>query len=56
MRRQQIGIEIKKCETWTLRDIGGLSDRTLETFGPWALRARCPVRGELNMMLKISST
>jgi hypothetical protein len=30
---QQLCDDSKKCDAWTLRDVGGFSDRTLETFG-----------------------
>jgi hypothetical protein len=43
---QQLCVVSKKCDVWTLRDVGGFSDRTLETFGlPGATRP-APGQGE----------
>jgi hypothetical protein len=44
--RQQLCVVANKCEVWTLRDVGGFSDRTLVTFGlPGATRPT-PGQGE----------
>ena len=43
---QQFCVVAKKCDAWTLRDVGGFSDRTLVTFGlPGATRPT-PGQGE----------
>jgi hypothetical protein len=52
--RQQMGFNSEICETWTLRDVCGFSDRTIKTFGlPGATRPT-PGQGGLLETLKLT--
>ena len=49
-----MGFNSEICETWTLRDVGGFSDRTFKTFGlPGAARPT-PGQGGLLERLKLT--
>jgi hypothetical protein len=52
--RQQLGFNSEICETWTLRDVGGFSDRTFYFLGVRGDPPPTPGQGGLLKTLKLT--